>query len=98
MTDDKSLNDGILVIMRQCWDLHSHLKDGDLKKYADGLRKRIQFGVSNDALDSYLSDVQPNRLEIPWTRAYREIVDQSIALVKSSARAKVSGLAFSSTA
>ena len=39
----------------------------------------------DDALYAYLADVQTNKLEMPPSDAYQEIVARSIALVKPSA-------------
>jgi hypothetical protein len=45
---------------------------------------RIQAGDSKEALYSYLADVQTDKLEMPRSEAYREIVDRSAGLVNGS--------------
>jgi hypothetical protein len=84
MADKTSLIDGILVIMRGCWDLPSDCNEGELFTYAEVLLDRIQAGDGKDALYSYLSKVQADKLEMPPSGAWREIVDRSIALVRDS--------------
>jgi hypothetical protein len=84
MTDKTSLIDGILTIMRGCWDLPSDCNEGELFTYAEVLVDRIQAGDGKEALYAYLSDVQSAKLEMPASDAWREIVDRSIALVKIS--------------
>ena len=84
MTDKTAMVGGILDIMRSCWDLPADCNDGELFTYAEMLLDRIQTGESEDALYSFLADVQLNNLEMPRSDAYREIVDRSLALVKNS--------------
>jgi len=82
MTDKADLVDGILDIMRSCWDLPADCNEGELFAYAEMLLDRIQAGDSGNALCSFLADVQVKNLEMPMSDAYREIVDRSLALVK----------------
>ena len=82
MTDKTGLVNGILDIMRSCWDLPADCNEGELFAYAEMLLDRIQAGDSRDALHAFLADVQVKNLEMPRSDAYREIVDRSLALVK----------------
>lgn len=82
MTDKTGLVGGILDIMRSGWDLPADCNEGELFAYAEMLLKRIESGVSTDALYAYLVKVQVDHLEIPASDAYREIVDRSVDLVK----------------
>ena len=84
MPDKTGLIGGILVIMRDYWDLPPDCNEGELFTYAEMLFDRIQAGDGKDALYSHLADVQANNLEMPETPAYREIVDHSVALVRNS--------------
>ena len=84
MADKTGLIDGVLNIMRSCWDLPSDCNEGELFTYAEVLCDRIQAGDGADALYAYLRDVQSAKLEMPASGAWREIVDRSIALVKIS--------------
>ncbi len=81
--NNKRLLEGILVIMRECWDLPSDLKPGELEGFAAELLMRIQAGDSKMALYGYLSGVQVNKLGMPISNAYSEIVSRATALVKS---------------
>jgi hypothetical protein len=83
MTDKIAVINGILFIMRGCWDLPSDCNEGELFTYAEVLFDRIQAGDSGDALYLYLADVQGNKLEMPKSEAYREIVDRSVDLVNN---------------
>jgi hypothetical protein len=58
---------------------------GIIATYAEVLFDRIQAGDNHDALYAYLADAQTNKLEMPPSDAYREIVDRSVALVETSA-------------
>jgi hypothetical protein len=82
------LIDGILNVMRSCWDLPADCNEGELFAYAEMLFDRIQAGDSWDALYSFLADVQVKNLEMPMSEAYREIVDASVALVTTSTGAR----------
>jgi hypothetical protein len=84
MADRIALIDGIIVIMRSCWDLPSDCNEGELFTYAEVLLDRIQAGDGKDALYLYLANVQGNKLEMPKSEAYKEIVDRSADLVKNS--------------
>jgi hypothetical protein len=72
-------------IMKNWWDLPADCNEGELFAYAEALFDRIQAGEDDDALYAYLADVQTNKLEMPASNAFKEIVARSIALVKSSA-------------
>ena len=83
MTDKAGSIDGILAIMRDCWDLPADCNEGELFTYAEELFDRIRAEGARDELYGYLADVQANRLEIPESSAFREIVDRSVALVRN---------------
>jgi hypothetical protein len=83
MTDKTGPIGSILAIMRDCWDLPADCNDGELFTYAEVLFDRIEAGGSKDGLYLYLAHVQADKLEMPRSEAYREIVDRSVALLKS---------------
>ncbi len=83
MTDRTNLIGGILLIMRNHWDLPADCNEGELFTYAERLLDRIEAGDGMDALYAYLADVQIGNLEMPASAASREIVARSVALVKS---------------
>jgi hypothetical protein len=87
MTEKTGLIVGILNIMRSCWDLPGDCNEGELFAYAEMLLNRIEIGVSTEALYAYLAKVQVDNLEMPASDAYREVVDRSVVLVKSSRQA-----------
>ena len=84
MADKAALIDQIVVIMRSCWDLPADCNEGELFTYAEILFDKIRAGGNKDALDSYLRDVQVDKMEMPMSAAYSGIVDRSIALVRIS--------------
>jgi hypothetical protein len=84
MADKTSLIDGILVIMRDTWDLPADCNEGELFTYAEILCDRIQAGEDEGALHAYLDDVQVDKLEMPKSDAARDIVDRSLALIRDS--------------
>jgi hypothetical protein len=75
--------DGILVVMKSCWDLPADCNEGELYAYAETLFDRIQAGDGRDALYAYLADVQ-TKLDLPSSEASNQIADRSIALVKEA--------------
>jgi hypothetical protein len=75
----------IIDIMKSCWDLPADCNEGELFAHSEALFDRIDAGDDDDALHAYLADVQTNKLEMPPSDAYREIVARSIALVRTSA-------------
>jgi hypothetical protein len=83
MTDKTTLAGGVLDIMRSCWDLPADCNDGELFTYAEILSDRIDAGESKAALYVYLANVQVNKLEMPRSEAYREIVDRSVDLIRN---------------
>ncbi|MFZ0207786.1 MAG: hypothetical protein WAL59_17065 [Roseiarcus sp.] len=85
MTDKTDAIGGIIAIMKSCWDFPADCNEGELFTYAEVLFDRIQAGDNHDPLYAYLADVQTNKLEMPPSDANKEIVDRSIALVKTSA-------------
>lgn len=84
MIDETDLIDGIVVIMRSCWDLPADCNEGELVAYAETLLHKIRDAADMATLYSYLANVQVGNLEMPKSNAYYEIVDRSIALVKNS--------------
>ena len=85
MTDKTDAIDGIIAIMKSCWDLPADCNEGELFTHAEVLFDRIQAGDNHDALYAYLADAQTNKLKVPPSDAYKEIVARSIALVETSA-------------
>jgi hypothetical protein len=83
MTDKTGPVGSILAIMRGSWDLPADCNEGELFTYAEILFDRIQAGESKDALYLYLAHVQVDKLEMPSSEAYREIVDRSVVLMKN---------------
>ena len=84
MTDKTDAIGEIMAIMKSCWDFPADCNEGELFTYAEVLFDRIQTGDNHDALYAYLADVQTNKLEMPPSDAYEEIVVRSIALVETS--------------
>lgn len=82
MADETSPPGAIVDIMKSCWDLPADCNDGELFTYAEILFDRIQAGEGKEALYLYLAHVQVDKLEMPSSDAYREIVDRSVALMK----------------
>jgi triosephosphate isomerase (TIM) len=85
MTDRAKLIDGIAVVMRDCWDLPADCNEGELLAYAEELFDRIETRGPREALYSFLDDVQTDKLEMPKSSAFREIVDRSVALIRNGA-------------
>jgi hypothetical protein len=85
MTDRAKLIDGVTAVMRDCWDLPADCNEGELLAYAEELFDRIETGGSRDALYAFLNDVQTDKLEMPKSSAFREIVDRSVALIRNAA-------------
>lgn len=75
--------DGILVVMKSCWDLPADCNEGELYAYAEALFDRIRAGDRRDAIYAYLADVQA-KLDLPTSDAARQIADRSLALVRES--------------
>ena len=84
MNDKTDAIGGIIAIMESCWDLPADCNEGELFTYAEVLLDRIQAGDNHDALYAYLADVQTNKLEMPPSDAYKDIVARSVALVETS--------------
>jgi hypothetical protein len=82
MTNRAGSIDGILAVMRDWWDLPADCNEGELFAYAEELFDRIRAGESKDSLYAYLADVQINKLEMPESSAFREIVDRAAASVR----------------
>jgi hypothetical protein len=85
VTDKPALVGGIAALMRNGWDLPADCNEGELSAHAEMLLNRIQTGVPTEALYSYLAGVQVRSLDMPISDAFKEIVDQSVALVRNSA-------------
>ena len=84
MTNETDLIDGIVAIMRSCWDLPSDCNEGEMVAYAETLLHKIRDGEDMDSLYAYLANVEVGNLDMPRSNAYYEIVDRSFALVKKS--------------
>lgn len=84
MVDEKKPIEGIVEIMRSCWDLPADCNEGELFTYAEILFDRIQTGDKREALYAFLADVQIGKLEMPDFDASRDIVDRSIAAVRTN--------------
>ncbi|HEY4924310.1 MAG TPA: hypothetical protein VII20_07850 [Roseiarcus sp.] len=65
--EEKTMTIGqIIGVMRDYWDLPADCNDGE----------------EPEALCAYLANVQVEKLKMPMSDAYRQIVDGSIALVR----------------
>jgi hypothetical protein len=84
MNDRIALIDKILVVMRSYWDLPADCNEGELFTYSEALLDRILAGDSKEALYSYLASVQCDKLEMPKSEAYKQIIDRSVDLVRNS--------------
>jgi hypothetical protein len=83
MTDEIGPVGSIVAVMRGCWDLPADCNDGELFTYAEILFDRIEAHESKEALYLYLAHVQVDKLEMPRSEAFKEIVDRSVALMKN---------------
>jgi triosephosphate isomerase (TIM) len=83
MTDRAKLIDEIITVMRDCWDLPADCNEGELFAYAEELFDRIEAGDPRGALYAYLDNVQTDKLEMPKSPGFREIVDRSVALIRN---------------
>jgi hypothetical protein len=83
MKDKTTIIGQIIGVMRDHWDLPADCNDGELFTYAEILFDRIGAGEDREALCSYLANVQVEKLDMPESEAYREIVDGSMALVRN---------------
>jgi hypothetical protein len=81
MVDEAQPIEGIVEIMRSCWDLPADCNEGELFTYAEILFDRIQAGEERETLYTFLADVQTRKLEMPSSEAYRDIVDRSVVAV-----------------
>jgi hypothetical protein len=82
MKDKTTIIVQIIGVMRDHWDLPADCNDGELFTYAEILLDRIGVGEEPEALCAYLANVQVDKLKMPASEAYREIVDSSIAVVR----------------
>lgn len=76
MPDKAKQIEGIVGIMRTNWDFPVDCNDGELFTYAEILWDRIQVGDTVQALNAYLANVQTEKLKLPESDAFRDIVDQ----------------------
>jgi hypothetical protein len=83
MTDGTTIIGQIIGVMRDHWDLPADCNDGELFTYAEILFDRIGAGEEPEALCAYLANVQVEKLKMPMSEAYQEIVRGSIALVRN---------------
>ena len=83
MADGTTIIGQIIGVMRDNWDLPADCNDGELFTYAEILFDRIGAGEEPEALCVYLANVQVEKLKMPMSEAYREIVRGSIALVRN---------------
>jgi hypothetical protein len=79
MADKTELIGRIIGVMRNHWDLPADCNDGELFTYAEILFDRIGAGEGLEALFSYLAHVQVEKLKMPESDIYREIVYDSIS-------------------
>ncbi|WP_158815218.1 hypothetical protein [Methylocapsa sp. S129] len=84
MKDKTTIIGQIIGVMRDHWDLPADCNEGELFAYAEILFDRMSAGEDLEELCSYLADVQVEKLEMPPSESYREIVSGSIALVRNS--------------
>jgi hypothetical protein len=84
MVDEKKPIEEIVEIMRSCWDMPADCNEGELFTYAEILFDRIQGGDKREPLYAFLADVQTGKLEMPSSDASRDIVDRSIAAVRTN--------------
>jgi hypothetical protein len=75
--------DGILIVMKSCWDLPTDCNEGELYTYAEALFDRIQADDGAETIYAYLADVQ-TKLDLPDSNASKQIADRSIALVRDA--------------
>jgi hypothetical protein len=81
MKDKTTIIGQIIGVMRDHWDLPSDCNEGELFTYAEILFDRMSAGEDRDELCSYLANVQVEKLKMPSSEAYREIVNGSIVLL-----------------
>jgi hypothetical protein len=81
MIEKTSAIDGLIAVMKSCWDLPPDCNEGELYAYAEVLFDRIRAGDDREAIYAYLADVQA-KLDLPASGASNEIADRAIALAK----------------
>jgi hypothetical protein len=91
MKDKTTIIGQIIGVMRDHWDLPADCNDGELFTYAEILFDRISAGEDREELCSYLGNEQIEKLKMLVSEAYREIVDESIALVRTGPARPTSG-------
>jgi hypothetical protein len=82
MADKTNMIGEIVGVMRNHWDFPADCNDGELFTYAEILFDRISAGEEPEKLCSYLANVQVEKLKMPASEAYREIVDGSISVMR----------------
>jgi hypothetical protein len=82
MADKTEAIGEIVSVMTDHWDLPSDCNEGELFTYAEFLFDRISAGEDREKLCSYLANVQVEKLKMPTSEAYQEIVDGSISIVR----------------
>jgi hypothetical protein len=84
MSDKTEVLSQIVVVMKDYWDVPADCNDGELFTYAEILLDRIRAGEDQQTLYLYLAAVQVEKLRMPKSDAYRDIVDGSILFVRES--------------
>ncbi|HTR12077.1 MAG TPA: hypothetical protein VMI72_02185, partial [Roseiarcus sp.] len=75
---------GVVEVMKSLWDLPADCNEGELFAYAKTLVDRIEAGESQERLRASLADIQIGNWEMSPRDAYKDIVDRSIALIRTS--------------
>ena len=76
---------GVVEVMKSLWDLPADCNEGELFAYAKTLVDRVEAGESQEKLCASLADIQIGDWEMSPRDAYKDIVDRSIALIRTSA-------------
>jgi hypothetical protein len=82
MADKTKMIGQIVGVMTDHWDLPSDCNEGELFTYAEILFDRISAGEEPEKLCSYLANVQVEKLKMPTSEAYQEIVNGSISVMR----------------
>jgi hypothetical protein len=83
LTSDKRIHmiNALVDIMHDSWDTPADCNDGELFTYGELLLDRIEAGEDRAALNTFLSEVQTERLGIPASGAHQVILDRALALI-----------------
>ena len=84
MIDKADLFDQIVVAMKRYWDLPADCNEGELYAYAEILAGKLRAGADKAELDAFLRDVQVEKMEMPESSAYGDIVDRAMSLRNAS--------------